>query len=412
MPIRFVTISKNSLILLLVNLSSAAGGFLLAILLARSLGDAGFGRYNFVFTWLLSLMIIAEFGLSTVLTRDLAARPHLTTGYLLNSLAAKLLVGLPAILALLLLAPRLAATPTPEGVAALRWGSLFLLAGLAYSSFTAVFRAQQHMLPILYTTLAGQGLLLAGSGALIWRGASLAALIAWTGLSQSASLGLALLLFRRTTPPSPARTGISKTFIKMLLRRAWPFALAGLLAALQLRANILILAYLAGDAALGWYTAANRFTEAGKQLPAAFFGAMLPALAALAGQPTQQQTVRQARLALLAFSLAAVTGAFWLGDPLIRLVYGPDFLPAVAILQVLTLALIPNLQNSLLIIFLYAQGHEQFVNGIIALGIVINLGLCLLLIPAWGAIGPALALLAAESAVLLPYHRRATQLFC
>jgi O-antigen/teichoic acid export membrane protein len=390
-------------------------GLLMAAALGRGLGDVGFGQYSFVMTWLLSLLLFTEFGLSTILTRDLAACPAQTPAYLGNALAGKTLLSLPAILALLLFAPQLAAAQNPAVSAALRWGSLFLYSGLVYSSFTAVFRAHQIMTPILWLTLAGQSLLLAGTLILLLTGQALASLIIWAGLSQSLQCLLAYFFYlklRRAEPDSGPAAAISAAFIKTLLVKAWPFALAGFLAALQLRANILILAYLQGDQALGWYAAANRFVETGKQLPGAFYSAMLPAVAALAGAPQARQhqalqkSLLQSRLGLLAFGLLASAGALWLARPILTLTYGSSYQPAASTLQILTLSLVPASQNSLLIIYLYALGDETYVNRLMAGGIAVNLSLCFWLIPAWGPAGTALALLLAETALYFLYRHR------
>ncbi|HXV97728.1 MAG TPA: polysaccharide biosynthesis C-terminal domain-containing protein, partial [Anaerolineae bacterium] len=213
----------------------------------------------------------------------------------------------------------------------------------------------------------------------------------------------------------PAQLKVDKTVMLELIVKAWPFALAGILAAFQLRANALILAYLQGDQALGWYAAASRFVETGKQLPGAFYAAMLPALAAMASARNAaqslalQNTLRQSRLGLLAFGAVASVGALLLARPILTLTYGSAYEPATLTLQILTLTLIPVGQNSLLIIYLYACGDEKFVNLITVLGIAVNLGLCFWLIPRWGPAGVAAALLVAESVLYVPYKMRAAK---
>lgn len=423
----FLTIGQNTGILLVVNLTGAVLGFLMAAALGRGLGDAGFGQYSFVMTWLLSLMLLAEFGLSTALTRDLAAQPEQTHRYLLNSIAGKTVLSSPFLIILFFFAPQLAAGQSPAVITSLRWGIIFFYTGLIYSSFTAIFRAHQRMSPILWLTLSGQTVLLGGTLILILNQQPLFLIIAWAGLSQLLQCGLAALFYQKLNPSGrnwrelkvPA-TSLRFLFsdmpgLRRLIAKAWPFALAGLLAALQLRANSLILAYAQGDQALGWYAAANRFVETGKQLPAAFYGALLPALAALAGSSqseqneTLRQTLSQARLGLLAFGIIASLGALFLAQPILTLTYGPDYQPAALPLQLLTLTLIPNAQNSILIIYLYACGDEKFVNLLTTVGVIINLGLCFWLIPTWGAAGTALALLIAEILLYIPYRLRAWQ---
>ena len=407
-------IGQNTGTILLVNIIGAVIGFLMAAALGRGLGDIGFGQYSFVMTWLLSLVLFTEFGMSTILTRDLAVNPQHTPSYLINSLVGKSLLAVPGALLLLSFAPFIATDQNPTVISALRWGVLPFYSGLLFSSFTAVFKAHQVMTPLLWLTLIGQTTLFGGTLALLLTQQPLFTLIAWAGLNQSMQCLLAFIFYKRYTLGGGAvRQGIDGSLIRTLLVRAWPFALAGFLAAFQLRANILVLAYLQGDQALGWYAAANRFVEMGKQLPGAFYTAILPAMAALAGNaaqgPVLQAMLKRARLALLAFGLLAAGGAFILAQPVITLTYGPLYQPATSILQILTLTLVPNSQNSLMILYLYALGDENFVNLLMAIGVVINLGLCFWLIPRFGPLGTALALLVADTILYLPYSYRAGQ---
>jgi len=413
----FLKIGHNTAILLLVNIIGSVIGFLMAAALGRGLGDSGFGQYSFVMTWLLSLNLFTEFGLSTVLTRDLAARPRATGRYLINSLAAKTLLSLPVMLLILIFAPQIIPNQNPAMVTALRWGLLFFYSGLFYSSFTAVFKAHQIMTPILWLTLSGQIPLFAGTLILLLTRQPLAAIVVWAGVTQTGQVGLAYIFYRqlRLHPgrQSPPRSRVRLALIKTLLMRAWPFAVAGFLAALQLRANILILGYLQGDQALGWFAAASRFVETGRQLPGAFYAAILPAMAALAKTAGHSQklqsTLRQSQWGLLGFGLLAGLGALLLARPVLTLTYGQAYQPATLTLQILTLSLIPSAQNSILIIYLYARSDERFVNWLMAAGLAVNLSLCFWLIPRWGATGTALALLIAESVLYLPYRYRVSK---
>jgi O-antigen/teichoic acid export membrane protein len=109
---------------------------------------------------------------------------------------------------------------------------------------------------------------------------------------------------------------------------------------------------------------------------------------------------------MLLLAIIAAGAAFFLGSWIIVTLYGAGYEPSVLILQILALSLIPALQNSVLIIFLYANGDEKFVNLLIGLGAVLNIGLCLFLIPGFGAAGTAWALLITESVLYWPYKLR------
>lgn len=402
-------LGTNTFSLLAVNIVNATAGFFLAALLAHKLGDALFGQFTFTFTWILTLLTFVEFGISTVLVRDLAKIPTATAQYLPNSIAAKWLLATPISAILILFAAWLTPFQSSQAILALQSGALFLFAGLAYSSFTAIFKARQKMEPILLTTLLGQVVNVVGVLALLITHYSLPAIIIWLGFSQWLQLIAAWFLLKQQPGPPIFCQGISISFMWRLFLLAWPFALAGFLAALQLRASTLLLAYLAGDQTLGWYSAAARITDAARQLPGAFFVAILPALSALNRREQLTRSLKFSQWGLLAFGMIAALVIIWLARPLINLIYGPGFEPAIAILQVSAMTLIPTLQNSLLTIFLYSRGDERFVNLLIAASIVINLSLCLALIPRLGGLGAALALLAADSLLYLPYRWRAAR---
>lgn len=405
-PVHFQKIGRNTLILLAVNLVAGLSALVMGVILGRALGDRGFGQYSLVMSWLASLVIFLELGLSTLLTRDLAATPQATAAYLANSLVIKWGVLAPLLLLMPVLAPLLAPADDPEIGPALVWGVLFLAAGLGFSSFSAVFKAHQRMSPILYATAAGQAMMVGGVLVLVVYNYPLASLILWVGVSQAAQLLLAFILYRRLLPDGSSPGSISNRYIKILLRRAWPFALAGILAILQLRTGHILLAYLDSTQALGWYSAASRLIETGRQLPGAFFAALLPAMSAIIGTAALPATRRYAQVSMLLFAVIAAVAALLLGSWLIFTLYGAGYEASVSILQILALSLIPALQNSVLIIFLYANGDENFVNLMIGLGAILNIGLCLLLIPGIGAAGTAWALLITESVLYWPYKLR------
>ena len=99
------TLTRNAVVLVTTNAGSALIGFAVVTLLARGLGEAGFGRYSLVVAWTLSLLPLAEFGLNPVMVRQVAASPDAARSQLPNTLAAKFALGLPIAAGLWLLAP-------------------------------------------------------------------------------------------------------------------------------------------------------------------------------------------------------------------------------------------------------------------------------------------------------------------
>jgi O-antigen/teichoic acid export membrane protein len=186
-----------------------------------------------------------------------------------------------------------------------------------------------------------------------------------------------------------------------LLRRAWPFALAALFAALQTRLSVILLERLTNTTEVGYFTAANRFTEAARMFPNALFGALFPALAALAANPDQlASTFRRAMRGLALFGMVASIGFTVAAPILINLVYGVDFVPAVPALIVLGWSLLFGVLRGGRTLYWYALERERYVNAVNAGVIALQAALGLWLVPAYGALGAAIGFLAVEAAAL------------
>lgn len=187
-----------------------------------------------------------------------------------------------------------------------------------------------------------------------------------------------------------------------LLRRAWPFALAAVLAAVQLRLNAVLLERLATTGEAGYYAAAARFAEAGRVIPNALFGALFPALAALAADRySLERAFRRVMLGLAVFGLALALVVTPLAGALLGLTYGESFSPAAPVLAAAMWGLLFALLRGGRTLYWYARGGEQFTNAVTAATLALQLALGLWLIPAHGAVGAALVGLLTEAMALL-----------
>ena len=190
-----------------------------------------------------------------------------------------------------------------------------------------------------------------------------------------------------------------------VLRQAWPFALAAVLNALQLRLNVLVLERLSGDNGGGLYAAASRFVEAGRLVPSAMFGALFPALSSLAAQPqAMHRTFIIAARLLLAFGVAFAIAMTLFGGGLIRLTYDPRgvaFAGAAPVLTVLAWSLVPSLLRGGATLYLYGQGREHLVNTITVVALIAQAIVGWLLIMQWGALGGAITVIIIEGGTVL-----------
>lgn len=415
-------LSRHTLLLLISNAGGAVLLFALSALIGRALGTDGLGVYAVALAWTYPLSLLVEFGLGTLMTRDLAQNPALTSPYLAMVALARLGIGGMVMLLLFLAAPLL--SEDAQVVAGIQISAPMVVLVPFFSAFTAVYRAHGAMWPIPWLNI---GMLMAQVGLTAWsllNGGTVLDALVINVVTSAAQLGAAWWIYRKyfSEPQGhkkyeekidepQRRKGRKGNIVWLrgelerlipLLRRAMPFALAALFAALQIRLSVILLERLATTTEVGYFTAANRFTEAARMFPNALFGAMFPALAALAANPEQMAvTFRRAMRGLALFGVVAGIGLTVTAPLLIHLVYGADFAPAVPSLILLGWSLLFGVLRGGRTLYWYALERERYVNVVNAAVIVLQGALGLWLVPLYGALGAAVGFLVVEAAALV-----------
>jgi O-antigen/teichoic acid export membrane protein len=391
-PLVTSRLSRNTITLLISNLGGAPLSFILSALIGRALGTEGLGAYAVAMAWVLPLSLIVEFGLSTLMQRDLAADLSTVRVTLESVILSRLLIG-GAVMLLLILAAPLVSTDS-NVIVGLRISAPMVIILPLFSTFTAIYKAYGAMWPVPWLNI---GMLLAQvilTVLALLSGAELIAVLILNVATSAVQLAAAYAIYRWrfyaviTSNFNPARI---LQPLASLLRRAFPFALAALFAALQTRLSVILLEQLATTAQVGYFSAAARFVEAARMIPNAFFGALFPALSALAADRIlMRHTFRRGMFGLGALGATTGIGFLILAQPFITLTYGTEFAPAIPVLQVLGWSLLFSNLRGARTLYLYALGQERRVNWINGIVILIQAALSLLLIPAANALGVAL----------------------
>lgn len=395
-------LSQNTFALLLSNGGSAILSFILSILIGRLSGESGLGVYASTLAWIFPLSLVTEFGLGTLITRDIAQNPENAHGYLRASVITRLLIGGLLIFIVWLFAPFL--SKDIAVIQGLRLSSPLIVILPFYGSFTAIFRANQRMRAIAWLNL---GMLISQvilTGIVLYLGGDILTILTVNVITSAGQLIGAWMVYKRLFyQASEARISVMP-----LLKASSPFAIAAILAAVQSRIVIILLEQYTSTADVGYFSAASRFIEAGRMLPHAFFDALFPLLAGLATNPIRlNQMFQRVIMGLIAFGILFGVGISLIAKPLISLSYGERFTPAIAILMILAWSLLPMLLKGGRTLFWYAKGEEQYVNIVTGIVIVFQLIIALWLIPRYGTIGASYTMILAESvAVILLFLKR------
>jgi O-antigen/teichoic acid export membrane protein len=421
-------IAQSSAAFLGSSVARAVLGFGLSLVVGRGLGAQRFGQWVLCTAWASLLTVIADLGFGVLLTRDGARANAPVSQLVAGALIARLTLIVPLGVLLYLGAGWIATDP--GSIAGLRVAALLGVASAAYGCFSAVLLSQPRWLPVVLgletAWLAVQvavswfivdGTWSGGSGGLVgwggWVGGSdvaadgtLVALIALATLVQLAQIATALVFWRRVFAERAASRQPREP-LAALLRRALPFAGAGIVANLDLRVAPLMLGALSTSSAVGLFAAASRLGRFAALAPQAVFGGALPVLAreferdrALTGR-----AFNRLDRALLGFGALAAAGYLLLAPLLLRLVYGPSFLAAAPALMWIGVGMIPGLSNSGRKIALYAAGLESTAVRWSAVALIVQVTSAAILIPLADHTGAAIAIAVGEAVIWLPLRR-------
>lgn len=367
-----------------------AGGAFVGIWLARYLGPADFGVYNFAIALSIIVTSLTTLGLDGILVRELVRDPA-GEGRLLGSAALlRLAGGLGASLAIVALAAGL----RPDDPAVVALTAIIGVAGVLQAS-TVVdlwFRARVEVrdaalargLAYLAAVLLRVGLILAGAPLIAF---------AWAFVAEALLGAAAVLLAYGRHGGNPLGWRPSRAAARALLDDSWPLIFSGLLVNLYLRVDQVMLARLRGDVELGVYSGAVRIAEVFPIVPNTIVAALLPTIVAAraAGPQLYAQRLRQLYGLVAALGYAFALPVTLLAGPLTVLLLGSAYAGAAPSLVALTWA---GLFGSLGVArssFLTAENYTRLHLATVALGCVANLGLNWWLIPPLGGLGAAIA---------------------
>ncbi len=382
-------VAKNTIVLVILRVLMPALAVSLVLLLSRTLGVEGLGRYTLAFSFLYMFNAIAPLGLAAIITRDGArdrdGLEHLlanatTLGIVSSLLVALCMAGLSFLLnydaetqrAILILS--LAILPCTIGAFQ---DSAFI--ALERMDFLAVGTIAE------YTLKVGGGILLLLNG----YGLDAVLIVAITGRILGCFISAGLL----RGLDIKSRLVYDNNSVRKLLKLAPTFLFIGIFATLYWRIDIFMLSKLRPVQDVGYYGAAWRILELAMVVPQSLCLSLYPQISSSALNNLEQlaRIGRTAMRYLFALSLPAAIGITLLAGPILELLYGVEFTAAKDTLSVLILTLIPYGIVRYHAYVLLGANHQRVDLALNIVMSVFNIIFNLALIPAYGHLGAAIA---------------------
>lgn len=182
------------------------------------------------------------------------------------------------------------------------------------------------------------------------------------------------------------------------VKKAYPFALTGILWVVYYQIDLLMLNTLSTSEQVGFYSASYRIFEIFLTLPRIIFLVSFTKLARhnFNDKPKLSTELFNSVILLILFVLPFIIAAGLLSVPLVNIIYGSSFYAAIPSLVILLPSLGIKMFGTLIQYFFEATNREKILPPLLLTTVIFNISANAILIPLWGALGAALATLISE----------------
>src|SRR3989344_867836 len=387
-------ITANFLSLAVSEIISKLLQLFIFIYLARALGKESFGVFSFAVAFSLLIVIIADFGLSTFLIREISRNKKAASKYLSNAFVSKIF------LALITIAAAYAFLNVMGYSGEMRLVAYIMLSFAILQSFTdlyySIFRAFERMHYDAFIKVLRM-LILVGIIFYVIRNNFniITASLAFPITELVVFIITMILVYTRFIKPG---FEFDFKFSKDILKKSSFFCLSIAFAGMFMYIDAIMLSKLRSSAEVGIYVAASNIILALIFVPMMYANAIYPLISRLfmSSKKSLKFAYEKSLKYMIIIGLGVSAGIYALSDKITLLLYGKEYAATSVVLAILAWYLFlrfANVISGFTLSSINRQGSRVFSQGMAALTNVI---LNLVLIPAYGFIGAAVATLITE----------------
>ena len=363
-------------------------GFATSIILARKLGETQFGQYMFIFSFTSYFMLLNDLGLNILTARDVARDHNEALKYFNEISSTKLILIFISFFIFICL---IFVLPYSNILRiALIFGFLYVAIksfGTFFCSFISAFERLDinafldfcfTVLVLIFILITAQFKMLTLINTMFFY---MLAIFFW------AAAALLILLAKFI----PLKIHLQPNF--SFVKQSYVFALGSIAGTIMVQTDVVMLKFISGDAATGYYGIGLTFLVGLMFLGLSFCSAMYPVFSRLFKESKQELKgyFEKSVETLFKITIPFAVGGCILAGKIILLFYGVNYLPARASFEVLMLASLFLALNNFMASFLQAVNQQKNVVKINAAGIAVNLLLSGVLIYYFSYTGAAVA---------------------
>lgn len=384
-----MSIAKNTTILTSAMVIQRILAFVYFTLVARGIGVENIGKYSFALSFAMIFSIFVDLGLTSAMVREIARAREKIKDYVGTVFGFKVIFGVITF-GLIYVVINILNYPEITRFFVYLAGIAIILDSF-HLTFYGVFRGLRILKYEAIGLIIGQLFILSFGLSIVYLELPLYFLLFALILGSLFNIIFSFSLIRIKEGFFPWPVYNKKIFL-FLGRIAFAFALAGIFVKIYSYIDTVLLSYLKGDLAVGWYSIPIKLTLAFQFIPMALVASLYPTLSYYFKNSHDRLLITFEKgikyLIILAVPLSFGIGI--LADKIILSLYGPDFSPSIIPLRILVIGLVFAFLSFPVGSLLNACNKQKIQTIILGLTMVLNIILNLILIPRFGVIGTSI----------------------
>jgi PST family polysaccharide transporter len=390
------TIAKNTLWLFVGEIVGRLLKLVIVVFATRRLGVEGWGIFSYGLAFVSFFYVLGDFGINTFLTREMAKDNASKTRYLATAFIVKMGLLVLFFLASIIIGPHV-------GKIALSTTSIIVFStffifeslrefGLAINRSLEKLEREGFSKILINILITLSGVLL-----ILKNAVPLSLAIAY----MFGSIVTTIYVFWSIRNEFKGLTWtFSKEHFKTLYAFSWPLIIIGLFSFL-FSIDSIMLGQMKSATEVGLYAASQRLVQFLVIIPSFIANATCPLLAKRSDDTESLGALFGKILRIvLALALPLTIGGLFFGKEIVTLVLGSAYSAAIPVFMILMLTTLASFPNILLTNLIFSKNLQKIFIVASSVGVVVNIGLNLWLIPAYGAMGAAISTVAGSVLIM------------
>jgi O-antigen/teichoic acid export membrane protein len=379
--------------MLVAQVAGKAASFVFIVIVARNLGVAEFGVFNFAISFVPLFLVVGGFGLESTVIRELARDRERLSELFATGIALRASLGLVGLALAFIGGPFFLDGAEEIGVLLIIGTALFVdeLSGFLGTVFKAFETMRYHALVVLTNRIVSTALAFAA----VAFGAGLLVVCATYLAGSLGAFVFGCVALRRNFPPIDLRR-LRAPVARSLARAGIPLGLAGILNTAVFRIDTVMLQAIKGSVEVGLYGVAYRFFESLLFVAWSLGNVALPRMSRQ-GDAGRVRTFELTVTLALSFYLPIAVAMPFAATVVVEALFSPRYAEAATATGVLAGAAVLYSLAYLARMGAIALGRMRQIAWIAAATLAVNLAANALAIPRYGFEGAAWTTLATEA---------------